>query len=85
MQHRCWGNGGTPHQDEGPHFWARSHYWLKQHDAELALKLKPLIAAKAKKNQGTRTDISQKSVESHDTQKELARAAGVSHDTNSSQ
>lgn len=49
--------------------------------SELALKLKPLIAAKAKKNQGTRTDISQKSVESHDTQKELARAAGVSHDT----
>ena len=30
---------------------------------------------------GTRTDISQKSVKSHDTQKELAKVAGVSHDT----
>ena len=49
--------------------------------AELALKLKPLIAEKAKENQGTRTDISQKSVKSHDTQKELATIAGVSHDT----
>ena len=47
----------------------------------LALKLKPIIAAKAKANQGTRTDISQKSVKSHDTQKELAKVAGVSHDT----
>ena len=49
--------------------------------AELALKLKPIIAKKAKENQGTRTDISQNSVKSHDTQKELAKAAGVSHDT----
>lgn len=49
--------------------------------AELALKMKPLIANKAKENQGTRTDISQKSVKSHDTQKELASIAGVSHDT----
>lgn len=47
----------------------------------LALKLKPIIAEKAKANQGTRTDISQKSVKSHDTQKELAKTAGVSHDT----
>ena len=49
--------------------------------AELALRLKPMIAERAKENQGSRTDISQKSVESHDTQKELAKAAGVSHDT----
>ena len=49
--------------------------------AELALKLKPVIAAKAKENQGSRTDISQNSVKSRDTQKELAKAAGVSHDT----
>ena len=49
--------------------------------AQLALRLKPIIAAKAKANQGTRTDISQKSVKSHDTQKELANVAGVSHDT----
>ena len=47
----------------------------------LALKLKPIIAKKAKESQGTRTDISQKSVKSHDTQKELAKVAGVSHDT----
>lgn len=47
----------------------------------LALKLKPIIAEKAKANQGTRTDISQKSVKSHDTQKELAKTARVSHDT----
>lgn len=40
-----------------------------------------LIAKKAKETQGTRTDISQKSVKSHDTQKELAKIAGVSHDT----
>lgn len=46
----------------------------------LALKLKPVIAEKAKEQQGTRTDISQKSVKSHDTQKELAKVAGVSHD-----
>lgn len=48
---------------------------------ELALKLKPILAKEAKKQQGTRTDISQKSVKSHDTQKELAKSAGVSHDT----
>ncbi|MBQ1293817.1 MAG: hypothetical protein IIY21_07240 [Clostridiales bacterium] len=47
----------------------------------LVLKLKPNIAEQAKENQGTRTDISQKSVKSHDTQKELAKIAGVSHDT----
>lgn len=49
--------------------------------ARLALRLKPVIAAKAKENQGQRTDISQKSVKSTDTQKELAKVAGVSHDT----
>ena len=47
----------------------------------LALKLKPLIAEKAKEQQGARTDISQKSVKSCDTQKEVAKVAGVSHDT----
>lgn len=47
----------------------------------LALKLKPVIAEKAKVQQGARTDISQKSVKSCDTQKELAKVAGVSHDT----
>ena len=47
----------------------------------LAVRLKNLFAEKAKKNQGARTDISQKSVKSVDTQKELAKIAGVSHDT----
>ena len=47
----------------------------------LALQLEPLMLEKARKNQGTRTDISQKSVKSVDTQKELAKIANVSHDT----
>lgn len=47
----------------------------------LALKLKPVIAEKAKEQQGTRTDICQKSDKSIDTKKELAKVAGVSHDT----
>lgn len=48
----------------------------------LALKLKPIIAEKAKEQQGTRTDICQKSDKSSvDTKKELAKVAGVSHDT----
>ncbi len=47
----------------------------------LALRYKERIAARAKENQGARTDISQNSVKSVDTQKELARIAGVSHDT----
>lgn len=47
----------------------------------LALKLKPMIVGKAKERQGTRTDrgnIVQKSARSRD---ELAKVAGVSHDT----
>ena len=50
----------------------------------LALLLEPLIAAKAKQNQGTRTDLCQKSdkgSEPIDTKKEVAKAANVSHDT----
>ena len=48
----------------------------------LALKLKPLIAEKAKEQQ-IRKSVSQKSVEQKpiDTQKEVAKVAGVSHDT----
>ena len=45
------------------------------------MKLKSVIAEQANEHQGERTDISQKSVESIDTQKELAKIAGVSHDT----
>ena len=47
----------------------------------LALRLKPAIAKKAKENQGTRNDIRQKSDKSIDTKKEVAKIAGVSHDT----
>lgn len=49
--------------------------------ARLALRLKPVIAGMAKEHQGTRNDICQKSDKSIDTKKELAKAAGVSHDT----
>lgn len=52
--------------------------------AELALKLKPLIAVKAKENQGIRTDLRQnsdKSIYPIDTKKEIAKSAHVSHDT----
>ncbi len=51
---------------------------------ELALVLKPLLKAKGKVTQGKRTDICQnsdKGSEPHDTKKELAKIAGVSHDT----
>lgn len=48
----------------------------------LALKLKPMIAKKAKENERLGGKGSQKSVNHKtDTQKELAKAAGVSHDT----
>lgn len=53
--------------------------------AELALRLKPVIAEKAKEKQLSalkqNATVSQKSVERLDTQKELAKIAGVSHDT----
>ena len=52
--------------------------------AKLALRLKPVIAEKAKEKQvqGGEEKVSQKSVKaSIDTQKELAKTAGVSHDT----
>jgi hypothetical protein len=57
--------------------------------AELALKLEPLVAAQAKENQvanlmqGDHRPVSQNSAEREavDTRQELARVAGVSHDT----
>ncbi len=52
--------------------------------ARLALRMKPVLAEKAKEHQGTRTDICQNSDKSFtpiDTKKEIATAAGVSHDT----
>lgn len=51
--------------------------------AELALKLKPIIEAKAKiKQQKGGGAVPQKSAEPHiETRKEIAREAGVSHDT----
>jgi site-specific DNA-methyltransferase (adenine-specific) len=49
----------------------------------LALKIEPIIQEKAKENQGTRNDILQKSAKSNkiDTRLEIAKLAGVSHDT----
>ena len=49
----------------------------------LALQLEDVFRAKAKENQGTRTDILQISAESKpiDTRKELSQVAAVSHDT----
>jgi len=48
----------------------------------LALRLKDVIAARAKEQQGARTDILQNSVKSPiNTQRELAEVAGISHDT----
>lgn len=51
--------------------------------AELALALEPLIAAKAKGKQreAGREKLPQKSAKAVDTREELARVAGVSHDT----
>ena len=58
--------------------------------SKLALKLKPLIAAKAKERQekagkehgrGQDEKLPQKSAKAIDTREELAKAAGVSHDT----
>ena len=87
-------HGGIPFKTERKHFPDRdaAKLWIIKNQlgrrnlpaferASLALKMKPLIAEKAKEQQGTRTDISQKSVKSRDTQKELAAIAGVSHDT----
>lgn len=49
--------------------------------AELALQMKPLIAAEAKKNQGTRKDITGENVKSVKTDKQLAKLSDMSHDT----
>jgi hypothetical protein len=53
--------------------------------SELALKLEPLIAAKAKENQKQSSGRGQKGCQISDnlidTKKEVAKAAGVSHDT----
>ena len=50
---------------------------------ELILKLKPMIAEqqKAKQIEGGKNKVQQNSVEATTTQKELAKLAGVSHDT----
>ena len=52
--------------------------------ARLALRLKPVIAEKAKEQQGQRTDIPQNSAKCSlpiETREEIAKIAGVSHDT----
>lgn len=48
---------------------------------ELALRLKPVIAERAEKNLHQGNEPLQKSVNPVNTQKELAKAVGVSHDT----
>lgn len=51
---------------------------------KLALQLEAIYSARAKENQGTRTDIKQNSAVSNqpmETRKEVAKVAGVSHDT----
>lgn len=59
----------------------------KYSQTELTLELKKIIAEKAKENQGKRTDLTKDNIlqnsakGSIDTRKELARLAGVSHDT----
>jgi ParB-like chromosome segregation protein Spo0J len=69
--------------------------WIIQHQlarrnlepyqrAELALALAPMIAAQAKRQQGRRSDLLQNAAESFrplDTREEVAKRAGVSHDT----
>ena len=48
----------------------------------LALRLKPVISAMAKENQGSRTDLtSVRNLTNVDTKKEIAKIAGISHDT----
>jgi len=50
--------------------------------AKLALRLKPIIKAKAKEQQGKRTDLSQTFGKSSiDTNKELGKIAGISNET----
>jgi len=60
----------------------------KYQRAELVLKLKPLLAAEAKRRQGTRTDLGEDipqnsagSAEWGESRKHVAALAGVSHDT----
>jgi DNA-binding XRE family transcriptional regulator len=48
----------------------------------LALKLEEIYRQRARENQGTRTDLtSVRNLTNVDTKKELAKVAGVSHDT----
>ena len=73
-------------------FWAWSHQEHRRNltpfqRTEIALQFKPMLAAMGKELQGKRNDLAsdnfcQNSAKSsHDTKKELARIAGVSHDT----
>ena len=49
--------------------------------ARLALRLKPVIAERARENQGARNDILENSTKSINTRLEIAKAAGVSDNT----
>jgi hypothetical protein len=59
--------------------------WGENERAKLALRLEPIIKEKAKERQGTRNDLNivQKSAPSikNKSRDELAKIAGVSHDT----
>lgn len=60
---------------------ARRNLPIHEH-ARLALQLKPIFEARAKENQrASGGAVPQKSVKPIDTQKEIAKIAGVSHDT----
>ena len=82
---RVFGRGGNRYH-LSPHFYNE----LIPHRAHLRdapvtqLELEPMLRAKAKEQQGARNDFPQKSAESKqpiETRKELAKIAGVSHDT----
>jgi hypothetical protein len=68
-------------------FWAWSHQEHRRNltpfqRAEIALQFKPMLAAKGKESQGKRHDLCPTlDKSSHDTKKELAQIAGVSHGT----
>ena len=68
-------------------FWAWSHQEHRRNltpyqRTEIALQFKPMLTAKGKESQGKRNDFCPTlDKSSHDTKKELAKIAGVSHGT----
>ena len=68
-------------------FWAWSHQEHRRNltpyqRTEIAIQFKPMLAAKGKESQGKRNDLCPSlDKSSHDTKRELAQIAGVSHGT----